>query len=132
MTYQSLFDSAKHAVCEGGSGGDTSDYAERAPYLLANFVGQSRMLDTQYRAAHQMDAGTYPEVAAVSMTDTFPLCAVFAPLAVYYLSAMLVLDENEEMSEKFFSLYADGIAALEDSLPAKIESIVNRYPGLFG
>ena len=41
-----------------------------------------------------------------------------------------IIEENEDMSERFFDLYSDAVSSIQASLPASCESIANRYPGL--
>ena len=60
----------------------------------------------------------------------FGLSDAFAPAAIYYLAAMLVLDENEEMSESFLARYSDQLATLRASLPMGKEHIRDHYPDL--
>lgn len=127
MTYRQIYENALRLICETDSAMDTADYEERATYVLATFLGQCAPIDRQYRAAHQMSAHSVLPVACVDPDHTFDLADVFASPAEYYLSAMLVLDENEEMSERFFSLYTDAISSLLDSLPCACESIRDRY-----
>ena len=57
----------------------------------------------------------------------FPLCDVFAPAAIYHLASGLVIDENEEMSDKFFDRYINAILDIRKELPASVEKIVDRY-----
>ena len=127
MTYRQIYENALRLICEIGDGTDTADYEERASYILATFLGQCAPMDRQYREAHQMTAHTVAPVACVNPDHTFELAEVFVTPAEHYLAAMLVLDENEEMSERFFSLYTDEISALLDSLPCVCESIRDRY-----
>lgn len=132
MTYRELYENALRTVCEDEQTTDTSDYEERAAYILATFCAQCCVPDQKYRAAHTLGEQSFTPVACVDLDHDFPLCDAFVPAAIYYLSAILVLDENEAMSEKFFSLYSDALAALVSSLPsstesATLESITDRY-----
>ena len=127
MTYRQIYENALRLVCETDSTMNVSDYEERAAYILATFLGQCAPIDRQYRAAHQMGAQAVVPVACVDFDHTFDLADVFITPAEQYLAAMLVLDENEEMSERFFSLYTDSVSALLDSLPFSCNSIEDRY-----
>ncbi len=127
MTYRQIYENALRLICEVADSVDTADYEERASYILATFLGQCAPMDRQYRAAHQMGTHTVAPVACVNPDHTFDLAEVFVTPAEHYLAAMLVLDENEEMSERFFSLYTDEISALLDALPCSCESIRDRY-----
>ena len=127
MTYRQIYGNALRLICEVDSAVDTTDYEERATYILATFLGQCAPIDRQYRVAHQMSKHAFLPVACVDPDHTFDLAEVFVTPAEYYLAAMLVLDENEEMSERFFSLYTDAISTLLSTLPSACEPINDRY-----
>lgn len=127
MTFRELFENALRAIAENSTDGDTSDYEERASYILATFCTECAGLDRRYRKAHGMtDAGSR-SLTYVELSENVPFSEVFASAAVYYLCAMLTLDENESMSERFFELYTDAIASIQFSLPCVCEPIGDRY-----
>ncbi len=129
MTYQSLINSAIAIVCENATVSfGNEDYHARAPYLLAAFVTQYAKLDTEYRRANGMEKKVIStDAAAIDAEDEFPLCDVFAPAAIYHLASGLVIDENEEMSDKFFDRYINAILDIRKTLPASVAAIVDRY-----
>ena len=127
MTNRVLLTSAVALVCE-----DTeeipADYEDRAPYLLASFCTQCLPIDLKYREANNiLSKPNYRETAFLGLELSFPLSTVFAPAAVYYLAAMLVLDENEVLSDKLFALYANSISEIQASLPMKSQTITEVY-----
>ncbi len=129
MLYRDLIQSAIAIVCENAvvSFGN-EDYQARAPYLLAAFVTQYAKLDGDYRKANGMENKVIStDAAAIEGDDEFPLCDVFAPAAIYHLAAGLVIDENEEMSDKFFDRYINAILEIRKNLPSLAEPIVDRY-----
>ncbi len=109
---------------------ENSDYAERAPYLLASFCSSCRSLDTRYREANGCSAASDFSDTFLDLEEEFPLHRAFSSPAAAYLAAMLVADENEELSDRFCALYSDRLAQLQAELPCKTESIQNRYVGL--
>lgn len=127
MTYRQVYENALRAVCETSVSTDTSDYEERAAYIFATFLGQCSPVDRQYRIANKMSIPNPVALTRVDLNQSFGLPDVFVSLAEYYLAAMLVMDENEELSDRFFELYTDGISALLSSLPCSSESITDRY-----
>ena len=128
MTCKTLFDSAVALLCEDPSDGDRiSDYIERAPYLFALCVAECHPLDSQYRTAHGLEAADVTESATLPFESTLPLSTIFAPAVVYYIAAMLVSDENEALSDKFFSLYTDAVSTIQTSLPASVHAIADTY-----
>lgn len=129
MLYRDLIQSAIAIVCENAvvSFGN-EDYHARAPYLLAAFVTQYAKLDGDYRKVNGMEKKVIStDAAAIESDDEFPLCDVFAPAAIYHLAAGLVIDENEEMSDKFFDRYINAILEIRKNLPSLAEPIVDRY-----
>ena len=127
MTFLELFENALHAISETATNGDTSDYEERASYILATFCTQCAGLDHRYRSAMGDFSQPKADATYVALSETFPLSEIFAPPAIYYLSAMLTLDENETMSEKFFELYSDALASIQASIPCSCKPIEDRY-----
>ena len=127
MTYREIYENALRMICEDSSVSDTSDYEERAAYILATLISECAAVDKQYRLANGFKAVTYTPVVCVEMDDKFSLCEALIPIAVYYLSAILVLDENEDMSEKFFSLYTDALTSFLSGLRHTSEPIIDRY-----
>lgn len=130
MTNQNLYDAALRMASEVAVVGENADYAERATYLLAAGCSQCLELDRIYRKIHELPEGTGTVTTCLALTDDFPLSDVFAPGMTYYLASMLVIDENEEMSDKLFALYSDAMSKIQNSLPLSSEKIKNAYPGL--
>ena len=132
MTYYDILDSAIAAVCEDvTSSYATEDYIIRGQFLLASFVTQYAKLDAVYREAHGMDPQVIEtNIVSIDPEDDFPMCNVFAPIAAHYAAAGMVLDENEEMSDKFFDRYVNGVLQIRNELPAQQGAIVDKY-GLY-
>ena len=129
MTYLDLTKRAVAAVCENPSASfGLEDYQTRASFLLATFIGEYKVLDGCYREALGMEAKEImTDMASVDLEDDFPLCDVFIPAAIHCLAAGLVIDENEDMSDKFFDRYITGVMDIRKSLPAKQAPIIDRY-----
>ena len=129
MTYYDILDGAIAAVCEDvTSSYATEDYSSRAQFILAGFVVQYASLDAVWREAHGMEPKTIDtNIAMISPRDEFPLCDIFAPIAINYLASALIIDENEEMSDKFFDRYVTGMIDIRNAIPAKQAPIIDRY-----
>lgn len=127
MIYERLVDAAIRMLCEDPAEESVEDYRERARYLLATFCSECEPIDRSYRAAHQMPSVVRRPTACVRLQEEFPLCDVFVTAAEYYLSAMLAMEENEEMSEKYLALYSDALSRIVSSLPASLHKISDRY-----
>lgn len=129
MTYLDLTKSAMAVICEDPSlTFGVEDYQTRAQFLLATFLTQYTPLDAIYREAHGIEhVEIDTNIVSVDLDDTFSLCEVFVPAAVQYLASALIIDENEEMSDKFFDRYINIILEIRKSLPATQGAIVDRY-----
>ncbi len=129
MTYREILNSAISAVCEDTSAaGGTEDYTYRGQYLLATFVVEQAPLDAQYRRANGLPAAKITtDMVSVDPEDDFPLCNTFMPAAVNYLASALVIDENEEMSDRFFDRFVNNMLTLKQSIPATQEKIKDCY-----
>lgn len=127
MTCRELFQSALRMICEREETADVSDYEERSEYLIASFCNQFVTMDALISSLLGENAGSYKTTVRLDPDQKFPLADRFANAAIYYLSAMLVIDENEELSEQFFALYSDAVSMLKSTVIGKQESISDRY-----
>lgn len=127
MIYRDVFDAAVKLLCEDATHGYVEDYAERAPYLLATLDMECYAADRAYRQSHGLSEQAPPTATCVALEDEFRLSTAFFPAALYYLSAMLAMDENEVLGERFFELYSDSVSSILASLPATASKIVDSY-----
>lgn len=129
MTYYDVLNGALAATCENTLiSRATEDYIFRGQFLLANFVTQYARLDKQYRQANNLEIREIQtDMVSVDTEDEFPLSDVFIPVAIYFAASGFVLDENEEMSDKFFDRYVNGILEIRQGLPAVQSAIVDKY-----
>lgn len=94
-----------------------------ATYHLAAFCCECAAIDALYRRQHGMaPAGRYSSVA-LPMDAPFPLIPRLVPAATAYLASMLVLDTDEELSERLYGRYCDLMATLCTSIPGAGEVI---------
>ena len=129
MTNYDILDGAIAAVCEDVTNSRLiEDYVIRGQFLLANFVTQYARLDAIFREANGIEAQEIQlNTIMLDPEEDFLMCNVFVPVAIHYVAAGLVIDENEEMSDKFFDRYVDGILQIRKELPAKQGAIVDKY-----
>lgn len=107
--------------------GSVDDYAERAPYLLAAFCGEARGLDAVYRSAKSLPEQLPHGAVMIELTSVFPLAKRFSGPAAMYLGAMLIIDENEELSDKLYARYCDAMSAICSEVPGAVEKITDMY-----
>ena len=63
----------------------------------------------------------------IPLEADFPLSDRFVNAATAYLAAMLIIDENGELSDKIYDKYCDMMARIQSEIPAKIEKIAQKY-----
>ena len=129
MLFQEIYNAALRLICETEDD-PIPDYDDRVPYLLGNFLVEQIPLQKKIDRANGSEPIEYPDDLFVDLGSDFPLSEEFIPAAVYYLAAMLVLDENEEISDRLFDRYIDGIASIAMSLPASSHPIRDHYNAL--
>jgi hypothetical protein len=127
MTYREIFRSAAALVAEDITDGTAADYEDRACYILAIFCNQTAGIDKRYRLANGLQATALTELVCVDLDAEFPLHAIFAPIAAYYLGSALSADENDAMSERLFERYTDAIASVVSALPAASTHVSDAY-----
>jgi len=122
-----IYDAALRVLAEKCVDGANDDYEERAPYLIANFCCESSRTDTAYRKAHSLGAAKKVSSVFLDLDTEFPCCERFTTAAIMYLAAMLIIDENTELSDKFFDMYSDAMSEICMEIPAVVERIIDRY-----
>ena len=126
MTNKEIYQGALALIAEpDGSGAE--DYAERAPYIIANFITENSALDDRYRLfiGAEDKKAAFPVYAALD--DVFPLLSRFSSAAQYYLASMLIADEDMERSDSFFDRYCTAMSDILSEIPAMCERITNVY-----
>ena len=114
MTYTNneIYLSALALIDENTAKGDTSDLAERAPYIIASFCATCKTLDKRLRERDSLEKQKSFSLIKQPLENEFPLCEALTAPAVTYLAAMLVIDENPSLSEALYDKYCDGVAIL--------------------
>lgn len=127
MTNREIYESSLRVLAQSVTTGENEDYEERAPYLIAAFCTEAEEMDGYLRQALGME--TSPSFGKVwqDLDEEFPLLERLAPAACLYLAAMLILDEDGELSDKLYDRYCDAMSSLRNGIPATLESIVDRY-----
>ena len=107
---------------------DIEDYEERAPYLIASFCNTVKKIDANIRRAKKLDAQTKFSPAFLALDATFPLIDELVSAASLYVAAMLVIDEDEALSDSIYDKYCDAISTImAESACSESTSIVDIY-----
>lgn len=126
MTCNDIYLAALRKFGDTAAEGRSEDYAERAPYILANVISDLSALDGQYRAMRGEKATPFARVR-IELEDTFPLSDRFAGAVSDHLAAMLTVDEDSELSDTFFDKFCTAVAAITAEIPAERQKILDVY-----
>lgn len=114
---------------ESTAEGVNEDYEERAPYLIAVFCSECSDIDKAYRSFYSMPEAEEVSEIYVGLDENFPCASRLAASASVYLAAMLVMESNQELSDRLFSKFTDMISAICQPIGvcARVESIIDKY-----
>ncbi len=127
MTVKDIYDSALRLLGEPADNGSDSDYADRAPYIVAAFCCDAAQADRDFRETHALSAQPSFSEVFLDLSAEFPLSPRFASAAAYYLAAMLIFEEDESRSDSLFAKYCDSLSAAITEIPARLGKIKNMY-----
>ena len=127
MKNKDIYSIALSILAQNIDGEENSDFEERAPYILANFCRDLCELDKIARKLTNTPANTNFTAVRLSLESDFPLLDRFASAAAKYLAAMLVIDEDSELSDRLYDMYCETIASIQSQLPSLLEKITDKY-----
>ena len=128
MKIKYIYDAALRALGMSNGHEFDCDYAERAPYLIATFCSDAAQMDRDYRETHKLPAQEEFNEVYLPLEQNFPLYKRFSRPAVFYLASMLVIEENEALSERMFEIYCDALSTAVSEIPFKKGKTVDIYP----
>ena len=105
----------------------TADYADRTPYILAQFISENAAVDAYYREAHGLERQEGGSLDYAALDSPFPLCERFVPAARFYLSSMLIDSEDADRADHLFDRYCQAMTAVLSEIPAMRDKIMNAY-----
>ena len=130
MKCTEIFKGALRLLNEKGATNENQDYAERAPYILSAMFSESAKIDKKYRTANNLSKQGNINPTYTELTNDFPLCDRFTSAAIFYLASLLIIDENDDLSDSFYDKYCDSISSIVAEIPATqavIEQTLNVY-----
>ena len=128
MKAEIIYDGALRFLAESIDAEDNQDYRDRAPYILGAFCSQVRGIDSAARQIKGLNNSKINDIVYLDLDSNFPMLDELAPAAELYLAAMLVIDENSELSDTLYDKYCDNIASIAASLTANAESTATCEP----
>ena len=127
MKNRDIYNGAMRVLAEQTDILENDDYQERAPYLIAAFYDENRDIDKAYRCANSLPKAPEVNAVCVELGEDFPCAPRFSSACCIYVAAMLVLDENSELSDKLYDKYSDMMATISSGIPSFVENISDRY-----
>ncbi len=127
MKNRDIYETAIHLIAQPMEDERLEDYAVRAPYLLGGFLYENSHLDASYRQFCGLEPHGFIGAIYADLDNDFPFAERFSTPAGYYLAAMLVIDEDGELSDRLFAMFCDSISQISKEIPAASESITNIY-----
>ena len=127
MTNQEIYDAALRFASEVPDTNANGDYKDRAPYLISAICYKYAALDVTYRQIHGLDKQKLLAINCFPLPTTFPLSDIFAPPVSMAVAGMLVLGENQKMSEELTRMADQFIAEIQESIPFQKEKIQSSY-----
>lgn len=119
MINREIYAFALHALAQHQISDQTADLEERAPYLLAACCTEAQALDTAWRRSLGQTSAPSIRGVSLSLEADFPLSQPFVPLAGFYLAAMLIIDEDADLSDKLYERWCDGMASIQAQIEAR-------------
>lgn len=127
MICKEIYDTAISLIAESRDPADTSDYEERAPYLLAAFCSELADTDKKLRTLLGETGAEQTETLYLKLDSEFPLVGKLSACAALYLAAMLVIDDRPELSDRLYDRYCDSVCRISESLTGSCEKTANKY-----
>ena len=112
ISNREIFNNALALLCLDSYTGIETDLSERAPYLLASVCCTLKSIDKSIRKSLNLEAQSSFSSVYLSLDSNFPLSDSLAPCASMYVAAMLVIDENPELSDSLYDKYCDNISTI--------------------
>lgn len=128
MTCADILTLACNIIAEtSGDGEAPVGFNARAPYVLAAFCGEARMIDKLYREAFSLGAQPSFDRSYLGLSSVFPLCDRLASSAALYLASALIATESSELSQSLAESCRDSLSAAYGEIPATTHGIKNVY-----
>ena len=127
MQNQEIYDAALRFLGEDPGADENADYEERAPYLLAAFCSEASPLDARLRESGGQNTAPSYSAVFLPLENDFPLLSSLGTAAALYLAAMLILESDEDRSDKLYAQYSDVMSRLYDTIPASLHPITDKY-----
>ena len=127
MKNREIYKGALRLLAEPDEEARLEDYAMRAPYILGGFFYENGRLEEEYRRVFGLEDRKFVHAVYVDLDSDFPFAERFVTAAEFYLASMLVIDEDNDLSDKFFDKYSLDMTKIVSEIPATSEKIAQMY-----
>ncbi|MBE6547212.1 MAG: hypothetical protein E7668_07265 [Ruminococcaceae bacterium] len=127
MINQTIYENALRLLGLSSDAEGNEDYEDRAPYLIASFCSEAEKTDGLLRRSLGLEPTPVFGHVWLALDELFPLSEQLAPIACLYVAAMLVLDEDSELSDTLYDRFCDAMLTLRGSIAASVEAIRDIY-----
>lgn len=132
MRVREIYDAALAFLGEKEGTHIEYDFERRAGYIIAEAVTMLKGLDRELRRSAGEEDHEYPggdangmprdsllfaEPVVYSMDNDFPLCDVLAHPVALFVSAMLMVNQNQDLYEYFYDLWCTEVSRITASVP---------------
>lgn len=129
MTCQDIYKIALSFLGEDISGNFSSDYGQRAPYLIAALYPILREDDNILRRSRGLPIQENEYAEKAELYEDFKLCDDFATAAAYYVASLLIFESDTARADRLFEKYNDLAKKVMTNIPFESGKTVDKYPG---
>ena len=130
MTCQDIYKIALSFLGEDTSGKFSSDYEQRAPYLIAALYPILREDDNILRRSRGLPTQENEYAEKAELYEKFKLCDDFATAAAYYVASLLIFESDTARADRLFEKYNDLAKKVMTNIPFESKKTVDKYPQL--
>ena len=127
MKNREIYENALRLLALSAHEDVNEDYEERAPFLIASFCTEALDVDRFLRESIGESPATNFGKVWMELSEEFPLLERLAPIACLYVAAMLVIEENSDLSDRLYDLYSQRLSAVWNGITSVVDSIKEQY-----
>jgi len=105
-----------------------SELENKFPFALGVVCGNLATLDRQYRKVHGLEEQGEFSTFFLDVDNDFPLSDRFAYPSVLFVSSMMLIDVDDNISDAYYEKYADIVSKIVLEIPFENSSTAEKYP----
>lgn len=107
---------------------NVGELENKFPFALGVVCGNLSTLDKQYRKVHGLEEQGEFSSFFLDVEEDFPLADRFAYPCVLFVSSMMLIDVDNEVSDAYYEKYADIVSKIVLEIPFENGSTAEKYP----